>query len=176
MPQSSKSSPDKVEAKPAEDGESPPESRSVKHTHYLVGDPSVPRRGPKGHFQGSRKEFLENHVTAYLAAGKGNCQNFWHDLFSAWWKQYPWRLADNEEPPMENPEEMAKLALAGPNDSAQKKLVVNALEGVQFSLFLQRTETDRAAFQRLKTWFTNCTSAATNGTHRDTLHWFPLLQ
>ena len=114
----------------------------VKHTHCLVGDASVPRRGPKEYFSGSRKEFLKSHFPAYLTTGKGNRQDFWHDLFSTWWGRYPWRLADDEEPPTENHEEMAKLALAGPNDLAQKRHVVKRLENVRFFLSLQRTETD----------------------------------
>jgi len=109
----------------------------TKHTHHLVEDASVPRRGPKGYFNGSRKELLEDHLPAYLATGKGNRQKFWHGLFSAWWNRYPWRLADDQEPPTDNPEEMARLALAGPDDSAQKKLVVKTLEDVRPFLFLR---------------------------------------
>ena len=108
----------------------------VKHTYCLVGDASVQRRGPKGYFDSSRKEFLESQVPSYLAAGKGNRRKFWHELFSAWWKQYPWRLADSEEPPTDNPEEMARLALAGPDNLTQKGLVVKALEDVRLSLLL----------------------------------------
>ena len=108
----------------------------IKHTHRLEGDASIPRRGPKGRFEGSRKELLESHVPAYLAAGRGNRRKFWHDLFSAWWKQYPWRLADDEEPPANNPKEMARLALAGPDDLDQKGLVVKNLEDVRLSRFL----------------------------------------
>ena len=76
-----------------------------------------------------------SRVPAYLAKKKGNRRKFWHELFSAWWEQYPWRLTDDEEPPTDDPEEMASLALAGPNDSVQKGAVVKRLEGVRSFTF-----------------------------------------
>ena len=109
----------------------------VKLTHYLVGNASAPRRGPKGYFDGSRIVFLESRLPAYRAARKGNRQTFWHKLFSAWWQQYPWRLADSREPPTNDLEKMAGLASAGPDDSAQKGVIERRLEEVRSFHFLR---------------------------------------
>ena len=98
-------------------------------THLADGAPSQ-RRGPKGYFQGSRKEFLENHLPTYLASKKGNRQKFWHDLYSAWWIRYPWRLEDDKEPPVDDHEKMARLAAVAPGDEARKALVERTLTDV----------------------------------------------
>jgi len=89
------------------------------------------RRGPKGYFQGSRKEFLESYVPAYLANKKGNRRTFWHGLFSAWWLRYPWGLDDDQEPPTDNSERMTRLASVGPGDQAKKAVVEKKLTAVR---------------------------------------------
>ena len=96
----------------------------------LTEDTPAQRRGPKGYFQGSRKEFLESYLLAYLACKKGSRQSFWHKLYSAWWQRYPWRLYDNEEPPAEDPEKMARLAAVAPGDETRKALVEQKLTDV----------------------------------------------
>lgn len=86
-------------------------------------------RGPKGYFQGSRKEFLESQLPAYLACKKGNRRNFWHKLYSDWWLRYPWRLDDDQEPP-DDPEKMTWLGSVAPGDEAKKALVEQRLNDV----------------------------------------------
>jgi hypothetical protein len=99
-------------------------------THLTEDTPSQ-RRGPRGYFGGSRKLFLESHVPKYLACKKGSRQNFWHQLYSAWWLLYPWRLEDDTEPPTDNPERMARLAAVAPGDEAKKTLVEQTLTEVR---------------------------------------------
>lgn len=89
------------------------------------------RRGPKGHFQGSRKEFLEGYLPEYVATKKGNRHNFWHKLYSDWWLRYPWKLADDEEPPKDDPEEMTRLGSVGSGESAAKGVVEKRLTEVR---------------------------------------------
>jgi len=89
------------------------------------------RRGPKGYFQGSRREFLESQLSVYSATRKGNRQNFWHNLYSAWWIRYPWRLDDDDEPPTGDPSSMARLAAVAPGDAEQKGKVEKRLSGVR---------------------------------------------
>lgn len=132
------------------------------------------RRGPKGYFKGSRKEFLESHVGAYTASKKGSRQTFWHKLYRAWWQRYPWKLEDDEEPPTDNPDEMAKLAEVSPGEEGQKKQVEQQLTEVSSGLraFMDSYLSDRLSFQRLTTWFINRASAK----RRDPPTWVPLLQ
>ena len=57
------------------------------------------KRGPRGNFKGSRLEFLQSHIPAYLAAGaRGDYKPFWDAFFPAWWKKYPAWIPDNVEP------------------------------------------------------------------------------
>ena len=88
------------------------------------------RRGPKGYFQGSRKEFLESQLPSYLAAKKGRRQNFWYSFWSAWWLRYPWRLDDSEEPPKDDPEKMTRLASVAPGEEKAKQEVEQRLREV----------------------------------------------
>lgn len=89
------------------------------------------RRGPKGYFQGSRKEFLESQLPVYGALTKGARKDFWHNLLASWWQRYPWRLEDDEEPPTGNTDEMASLAEVIPSEEDQKKLVEQKLTVVR---------------------------------------------
>lgn len=99
-------------------------------THLAANAPGQ-RRGPKGYFQGSRKDFLESYLPKYLACKKGNRRNFWHQFYCAWWLRYPWRLEDNKEPPADRPERMARLAAVAPGDEAKKTLVEQTLTEVR---------------------------------------------
>ena len=129
-------SPAQVEAGLKMKGEfSPGRCETSTLTHPTEDAPSQ-HRGPKGYFQGSRKEFLENRLSGYLASKKGNRQKFWHDLYSAWWLRYPWRLDDDKEPPVDDPEKMARLAAVAPGDKAQKALVEQRLTDVWLILYL----------------------------------------
>ena len=91
---------------------------------------AVQRRGPKGYFQGSRKDFLESRLPAYIAVKKGRRQSFWHSFWSAWWQRYPWKLEDDQEPPKDNPERMARLASVAPGEEQVKKEVEQRLREV----------------------------------------------
>jgi hypothetical protein len=93
-------------------------------------DASTQRRGPKGYFQGSRKKFLESNIPGYTACKKGNRQNFWHVLFSSWWKLYPWKLNDSHEPPTD-PEAMVDLESVESSEISHKEIVEGVLMGVQ---------------------------------------------
>lgn len=106
-------------------------SGSVNTLTHLAEDAPSRRRGPKGYFQGSRKEFLEDQLPKYLACKKGSRQDFWHRLYSAWWLRFPWRLEDTREPPTDHPERMIRLAAVAPGDEAEKILVEEALTEVR---------------------------------------------
>lgn len=83
------------------------------------------KRGPKGHYTGSRLEFLTSYCDEYTALrGKARHQ-FWFKLFGEWWKRYPWRLQDDQEPPLDDPEKMVELARAESDEDKEKK---NAVE------------------------------------------------
>ena len=89
------------------------------------------RRGPKGYFQGSWKEFLEGYIPGYLANKKGSRQKFWHDLFIVWWQRFPWGLEDDQELPTDNPEKMTRLGSVGPGDRAKKAAIKQKLTKVR---------------------------------------------
>jgi hypothetical protein len=151
-------------------------SQNFNTLTHLAGNAPNQRRGPKGYFQGSRKEFLESYIPRYLASKKGNRQKLWHELYSAWWLRYPWRLEDHKEPPADDPEKMARLAAVAPGDEPRKTIVERTLTEARLIFYLLVVEADRVSFQRVTTWFINRASAATNGSRRDTLSWFPLLR
>lgn len=96
-----------------------------------MGDPEQ-RRGRKSYFQGSRKEFLESRVAAYNSLKKGNRKNFWHELYSAWWERFPWKLPDNEEPPTDNPAKMVQLGSVAPGEEVVKRQVEENLTKVRW--------------------------------------------
>jgi len=131
--------------KPAANPSKKSESSSLDVVAFSIltclteNDPAQ-RRGPKGYFVDSRKEFLEGFVPAYLACKKGNRQKFWHGLYTAWWKKYPWGLNHDQEPPTDNPEKMARLASVAPGDEVEKAAVERRLTEVWliFRLFVGR--------------------------------------
>ena len=90
----------------------------------------IGRRGPKGYFQGTRKEFLESQMPEYLAIKKGSRRKFWYKLYCAWWQRFPWKLGDNEDPPTDNHERMAQLASVAPGEEGWKKEVEESLTAV----------------------------------------------
>ena len=97
---------------------------------FAVESEVTSRRGPKGYFQGSRKIFLESQLPAYLVAKKGHRHSFWYGFWSAWWQRYPWRLADDKEPPKDDPEKMARLASVASGDKQAKQEVEQKLHEV----------------------------------------------
>ena len=101
------------------------------HSHSLNSEKATcGQRGPKGYFQGSRREFLESNLPAYMAVKKGSRLSFWHKFWSAWWARYPWKLGDSAEPPTDA-EEMKKLASVGHGED-------NLKEGVETRLKIVR--------------------------------------
>jgi hypothetical protein len=108
---------------------------------YSSTDKAAPqRRGPKGYFKGSRKDFLESQLSTYTAHKKGNRQNFWHELYSAWWIRYPWKLDDDDEPPTGDSDKMARLAAIAPGEEELKRCVEKRLTEVRlgFQTFVAR--------------------------------------
>jgi hypothetical protein len=73
---------------------------------------------------------LESHVPAYLATKDTSRRGFWFTLFSAWWILFPWKLADNEDPPTVQAE-LTRLATVGPGEQDAKKEVEQKLTEVR---------------------------------------------
>ena len=63
-----------------------------------------------------------------MLCGKSRAK-FWHKLFEVWWQTYPWRLADEVEPPTDDAEEMEALSRVG-DDAKQKSQVEMRIENV----------------------------------------------
>lgn len=78
------------------------------------------KRGPLGHFQGSRLAFLNSHIPEYKSLKKGARHGFWHRLYTTWWQRYPWKLDDNEEPPENDTDKMAQLGSVAPDEKDWK--------------------------------------------------------
>ena len=110
-----------------------PVCSDVRKTHLFVSVEKDPpqRRGLKGYFKGSRKVFLEGQLPKYNACKKGNRQSFWHQLYSAWWICYPWRLNNDDEPPTGDFVKMARLAAVAPGDEEEKKGIEQRLTEVR---------------------------------------------
>lgn len=83
----------------------------------------------KGYFTGSRFDFLDKRRDEYNSLRGKSRAKFWHNLFEEWWKTYPWRLADDEEPPTGDTEKMEALSRAG-NDTTMKSAVEQKLQDV----------------------------------------------
>ena len=131
--------------------------------------------GPKGYFKGSRKEFLKSYLQEYKMTKRGSHQNFWHKFYCAWWHHYPWRLNNDEEPPVDNPTRIANLAAVVPGEESQKKEVEKQLTEVCQSFLATHGSSDQLAFQHLTQWFVNHASGASES-RCDFLTWLPLLQ
>ena len=65
-------------------------------------------------------ELLFTYLLEYIATKKGSRQSFWHRFYSTRWQQFPWKLDDNQEPPMNDPEKMARLASVAPGKETKK--------------------------------------------------------
>ena len=89
-------------------------------THSVSAQPK--KRGAKSYYTGSRLAFLEQYCDEYISL-RGKCRKlFWHRFFTEWWQKYPWRLQDHEEPPTDDPEKMAELALVGEDKDLKSKV------------------------------------------------------
>ena len=124
-----------AKATPTQKGQSLPMHLTYSSAYHLrAGKGSLQRRGPKGRFKGSKRLYLESHLSEYVASKKGNRQNFWHKVYSGWWERFPWKLEDDEEPPTDDPVEMARLAEVAPGEEAQKEVVEKSLQEVCYSV------------------------------------------
>jgi hypothetical protein len=100
------------------------------------------KRGAKGYFSGSRLDLLDQYRDEYISLRGKSRAKFWHKLFDDWWKAYPWRLADDEEPPADDPEKMAELSYVG-DDSKQKGEVEQKLREVSHLHFPSPDDRDQ---------------------------------
>ena len=73
---------------------------------------------------------MESHVPAYLATKNSSRKGFWHQLFSAWWLRYPWKLGDDEEP-LTLQAELTRLTAVGPGEQDAKKEIEQKLTEVR---------------------------------------------
>lgn len=89
----------------------------MNSAHVAAAQPQ--KRGAKNYFKGSRLAFLEGYCNEYNSLRGKNHHQFWHTLFEEWWRRYPWRLPDHEEPPTEDVERMKELAAPGVNEEEQ---------------------------------------------------------
>ena len=80
----------------------------------------------KPYYTGSRQKLLEEFLEQYIALKGQNRNKFWFDFFSQWWKKFPWRLDDKDEPPVDNTEKMKELASAKTDDERDEKGKVEA--------------------------------------------------
>ena len=64
-----------------------------------------------------------------MVTKKGQRQEFWHQLWSAWWERFPWKLEDDQEPPSD-PKEMKRLASVEPGEQNLKETVEKQLAEV----------------------------------------------
>jgi len=127
MPSTRNTNPDAVQEENGQRGQDAPIHNLL--TLLNTGNPTQ-RRGPKGHFQGSRKQFLNSHLPAYLESKKGGRQAFWHKVYSKWWQRFPWKLDDDKEPPTDDPAKMIRLASVAPGEEEMKKQVEARLTNV----------------------------------------------
>ena len=93
-------------------------------THRMIAQPQ--KRGSKGYYKGTRLMFLEGYSDEYVLLRSKSRHSFWHRLFEAWWQTYPWRLPDEEEPPLNDPERMQQLSHVGGDEDMAEKAVVEA--------------------------------------------------
>ena len=81
---------------------------------------------------GSRQKLLEDYLDEYISLKGQNRNKFWFDFFGQWWKNYPWKLNDKDEPPVDDPEKMKELALVQPDKRNKKSEVEAAVKTVSF--------------------------------------------
>lgn len=91
----------------------------------LLNSPSAAKpgkRGAKDYFTGSRREFLNSYRDEYISLRGRSRSKFWHKLYKEWWQTYPWRLPDDEEPPIDDPEKMEELSRVSDNNELERDL------------------------------------------------------
>lgn len=101
----------------------------------MLTDAETPgKRGAKPYFTGSRQALLEEFLEQYIALKRKNRNNFWFEVLSKWWKNYPWKLGDKEEPPLDNLEKMEELVSVQDGEHDKKSAVEAAVTAVSFAL------------------------------------------
>ena len=93
--------------------------------------------GNPGGFKGSRLRFLQARVAQYhSASAKKDYAPFWTDLFQDYWKTFPWHLARDVEPTVDNvvleEEETPELI-------SRKQVVMKTTNKVSSSIMLYLT-------------------------------------
>ena len=91
------------------------------------------KRGVKPYFVGSRNQLLESHLDEYISLKFQNRQKFWFTVFSQWWEKYPWKLGDQDEPPLHDPAKMLDLASVKKEELGSKAEVEAAVVKVSLS-------------------------------------------
>jgi hypothetical protein len=71
---------------------------------------------------------LEDYRNEYISLRGKDRHQFWHKFFNAWWQKYPWRLPDDEEPPVEDNAKMQELSHVGTDGDAKAETEVKARE------------------------------------------------
>lgn len=102
----------------------------MNRTYEDIENPG--KRGAKPRFTGSRQKLLEDHLDEYIALRHQNRNEFWFKVLAKWWENYPWKLDDKEEPPLDNPVKMAELASAEEAEKEAKSEVEAKLVAVSF--------------------------------------------
>lgn len=103
------------------------------------------KRGNPGDFLGKRGEFLESYRELYAEHSRNKTtQEFWRNLFPAYWSKFHWRLPINQEPPeppepvllngvvVEPPPQPAEVLT--PEEDAEKKATMFLVEKVRLLL------------------------------------------
>ena len=103
----------------------------MNHTYNFTENPA--KRGVKPYFVGSRNQLLESHLEEYISLRFQNRKKFWFTVFTEWWKKYPWKLGDQDEPPLHDPAKMADLASVGEGEHGRKSEVEAAVVKVSLS-------------------------------------------
>ena len=116
---------------PARKGEHVQPCPLQKRTYRIEAQPQ--KRGAKPYFTGSRHDFLAGYCDEYIALRGKSRRQFWFKLFNEWWKRYPWRLPDNEEPPIDDLKKMDELAYAEEKDKVAKAAAEERLREVGLS-------------------------------------------
>ena len=97
--------------------------------------------GAKPYYAGSRQKLLEEHLEEYTSLKFQNQNQFWFEFFAKWWKRFPWKLDDKEEPPLDDPTKMSQLASAEVGELDKKLEVEAAVVVVSLSIAI-RNEND----------------------------------
>ena len=111
---------------------SPGSTLFVNGTHEGVENPG--KRGAKPYYTGSHQMLLEGHLQEYASLKHKNHNQFWSMVFAEWWRNFPWKLDDKEEPPLDDPAAMSQLASVQAGERDRKSEVEAATVSVSLPL------------------------------------------